>query len=221
MTQALKNSAPTPSAPLSQLPTGSRGRLYALILAGVVALFIVWSVQTLIRTFEDTQDTIAAQKELLARTQRLISTIPHLENRARQANLQMAQTTPLLTAPSDDLALAQLQETVHTLTDALNLPLTSQEPLTLPRKDHFQTIALRVAFTASWPATIQFLSSLQQTHSPHLLTEDLQISTASGIMPDDAAAHGQPVDVSLLIVALRSLNKPTHISPHSSNTQNW
>lgn len=218
MTQAHQNAT---STPLSQLPTGPRGRIYALLLAAIAVLCLFWAAQTLIGTFSNTQETITAQKELLLRTQRLIGTIPHLESRARQADLQMTQTTPLLTAPSDDLALAQLQETVHTLTDALSLPLTSQEPLTLPRKDHFQTIALRVAFTASWPATIQFLSSLQQTHSPHLLTEDLQISTASGIMPDDAATHGQPVDVSLLIVALRSPNKPPHLPPHSSTTQNW
>ncbi|WP_068171311.1 type II secretion system protein GspM [Neokomagataea thailandica] len=217
MPQTHNNAAPN----LSHLPTGQRGRLYALILAGLAVLLCVWTVQTLISTFENTQESITTQKELLARTQRLISTIPHLENSAQQARLHMAQTSPLLTAPSDDLALAQLQETVHTLTDALNLPLTSQEPLTLPRKDHFQTIALRVAFTASWPATIQFLSSLQQTHSPHLLTEDLQISAAAGIMPDDAAAHGQPVDVSLLIVALRSIRSASALSPHSSNSQNW
>ncbi|QDH25316.1 hypothetical protein D5366_08960 [Neokomagataea tanensis] len=203
------------------LPTGKRGRVYAVLLAFLCFVFGVLIVKTLISTYQNTQDTLTAQRAILARTQHLISTIPRLEKRAQQADTQMMQATPLLRAPSDDLASAQLQETVHTLSDALSLPLTSQEPLTLPRKGQFQTVALRIAFTAPWATTVQFLASLQQTQTPHLLTEDLQISTTNGIMPDDAAIHGQSVDVSLLIVALRSPDKTTRPSSPSSHPQNW
>lgn len=213
--------APSPLK-LSSLPEGRPGRILAVAMLCGTFLVAVLILKLLLNTYQARQDTIATQKDRLHRTEQLIASIPTLEDRARRAGEQMAQETPLLTVPSDDLALAELQENVHALADRASLTLTSQEPLSLPRHDQFRNVALRIAFSSSWSSAVHLLDALQQTHSPHLLTEDLQIIASSSATQDDVIAHGQPVDVSLVVVALRSPTKtPSSPAPPSSNTQTW
>ncbi|MBS0984401.1 MULTISPECIES: type II secretion system protein GspM [Gluconobacter] len=188
---------------LTALPSGRFGRVIALGLLLVVILGTLGLTLMGAKFYASLQSRLDNKTAFLAHARTLVASIPHLQARADAAKLETDHTSPLLGAPSDDLALAILQEQVQSLADDASIDLATQEPVSASRQRAMRTIALRVTFMAPWDYTVHFLNAVSATKSPHLLVQNLQVSAGDMTQDEPMSGPSRRLSVSVVIAALR------------------
>ncbi|GEL64942.1 type II secretion system protein GspM [Kozakia baliensis] len=193
----------TPNLFLSSLPKGRSGLLLAVAITFLMVILAWMLFSSLIGFYETRKENIEDQRQILLRTQTLVTTIPALQEKYEAAKNNAHGSTLLITETSDETALARLQESVHDAADGIQVVLSSQEPLPITRDGSFERLSVRISLTASWADFIHFLDALAQSTSPRLLVNDVQLQVASNSRIEDEAVKGRMIDASLTILALR------------------
>jgi general secretion pathway protein M len=179
------------------LPSGRRGQVLALAMLaiGLLALWLgiggplcAWYAQRASRLDE--------QRLLVAHTAALAATLPDLMRRAAPAAGGRASDT-------DALAAAELQQRLEQLAANAGTEITSVETLPAEQGNAIKRIRLRVALQASWPKLLALLSAIE-TYSPPLLTDDLDLHTASAQKADGQNGDAPTLQVQFSVIALRS-----------------
>jgi general secretion pathway protein M len=182
------------------LPDGRRGQLLALGI-GLAALLLLWValLAPLFGWYQERADELAQQRVLAVRMQALAREIPTL--RAAVAAQDPGQGGPalLLQGDSDAIAGANLQSALQDLATRSGTSLDSAALAPVQAQGPLRKLGLQVSLTASWPALISFLASIE-TASPRMIVGGLSLSNAG---PPDAGG-APPVQASFTVSAFRA-----------------
>ncbi|HVJ51946.1 MAG TPA: type II secretion system protein GspM [Aliidongia sp.] len=155
------------------LPTGQRGRLFALAIT-FAALIIIWfgAVSPLIDLYDARAQELDEQRAIAAHMAGLAAQLPELTQRAA-AHTGPAPTL-VLQGSSDAVAGATLQNMVQDMASAKGASLVSVESLPAEAAGAYRRIGLKISLNAPWPVLIGLLQSVDQA-TPPMLVDDLQI----------------------------------------------
>lgn len=181
------------------LPTGRRGQLLAVAIAGVAAC-VVWF--GLVAPLADWHDARAERLEQLrARATRMDALAASLPGLRRQVATLSSGPAPqsLLEGASDAVAGAALQEQVQAMAVEAGTPLTSAEALPAEPAGSYRRIGLRVSVAASYPVLANLLAAIDGA-TPRMLVDYLQIEAP----PLGLRTTQLPMDATLTVLAFRA-----------------
>jgi type II secretory pathway component PulM len=159
----------------TELPGGTRGRVLALAILGIV-LTAVWLTVAapLFDWYAVRAERIAGQRAFLTRMTAMVATLPELERLARAPGTQPASSG---NGSSDALQAAALQQRLMRLASNAGIDIASVETLSSERADGIKRIRLRLALRAPWPALLRFLAAIEVGSTAPLLIDDLELRT--------------------------------------------
>ena len=182
------------------LPTGPRGRLLALGLAGVLAASAwIGVVAPLLSWHAERAETLASRRLLADRMEAVAETLPELRSASAAGAAYGPAPRALLEGASDAVAGAALQSQLQDMAAQAGASLTSAELLPAEAAGAYRRVGLRLAVNGSWPTLVTLLQAIEQA-SPRMLVDDLQMQPA----PSLSVGAARPLDASLVVLAFRT-----------------
>ncbi|HVE20515.1 MAG TPA: type II secretion system protein GspM [Acidocella sp.] len=183
-----------------RLPDGRRGQILALGI-GLAALLLLWValLAPLFGWYQERADELAQQRVLAVRMQALAREIPTLRAAVAAQGPDQGGPALLLQGDSDAIAGANLQSALQDLATRSGTSLDSAALAPVQAQGPLRKLGLQVSLTASWPALISFLASIE-TASPRMIVGGLSLSNAG---PPDAGG-APPVQASFTVSAFRA-----------------
>jgi Tfp pilus assembly protein PilO len=181
------------------LPEGVRGRVLALVLT-VAAVATVWTavIEPVAGWYRQREETLAERRTLARHMAGVVALLPQVQRARDPAQPNAAAAPALLSAPTDALAAAALQETVQKLAQQAGATLSREETLPAEVSGPYRRIALRIATKTPYPAIVDFLRLIAEA-SPPLIVDDLRLR------PDVIlGASVKNLDASLTVIAFRT-----------------
>lgn len=166
---------------MTALPEGNAGKALALgVCLVLLAIFHLVAVQPLIGLYQDGQQRLDEQRELVARLQRTVGSLPDLRTAAAKGAQEKSSVAELLLpGASDAVAAASLQSTVKKLVSDGGATLSSAEILPARTDDNLRRIGLRATFSGDLHALTTFLRGIETAH-PLLYVDNLEIRGGGG-----------------------------------------
>ncbi len=196
------------SGQASSLPTGAKGRTLALgITALLAALLWLGIVAPLIDLYQEREESLAQMSTRLARMTRLARELPVLKAKANALAAQPEPVAQTMSAPSDAVGAASLQNIVQDLAGKAGASLTSIEIIPAEPAGEYRKLGLRLSTTVSWSVLIAMFNAIE-TSTPPILLDDLQIHGSALASEGEA----QMLDASFVVYAFRSA-KPGGTKP--------
>jgi general secretion pathway protein M len=184
----------------AHLPTGLRGRLYALALTFVM-LTALWMgmITPLLTWYADRAETLEHRRTVLRHMTQLAETLPALQREQEAQAGERALQISVLDGPTDALAGAQLQDLVEGLAKEAGASLTSVETLPAEQRGAYWRIALRIALVAPWERLVSLLAAIEQA-TPRMLVDQVQLRGMPARRPEGDTA----IEASLTISGFRA-----------------
>lgn len=159
----------------SALPTGPRGRLFAvalLLLVGAALYLLV--AAPLLDLYARRAAVLADYQMLLPRLQAAEAGLPSL--RARLARLEASAKTRKVTldGASDAIAAANLQSRIDALATSVGATIGSSESLPSGKLGPYRRVGLRFVLRGSYEPLVRLLAKIE-TATPPLIVDNLQI----------------------------------------------
>ena len=183
------------------LPEGSRGRLLALAMTALAAGLLWLGVGApLVDWYDARESQIGDRRTMLGRMEALVAATPALRDAA--AGSQTAQgEASLLKDPSDAIAGATMQSLLQDMAKSAEVSVTSVETLPGEQLSGFRRIGLRTVVSATWPALLILLKSIDM-NGVGLLVDDLQVRVVPRVGP--ASAGPTPIEASFVVFGFRA-----------------
>jgi general secretion pathway protein M len=179
------------------LPTGQRGQILALALAGLAVLAVwVGMIGPALDVYANRQDQVQTLRAKAARNAALIEALPRLIKEAELAS--RTPTRAVFQGDTDAIAGAALQEQVQTMASSANAQLTSIETLPGEQVGLYRRIGVRVELSALLPVVIHLLAAIEEAQ-PSMLLDDIHL-TATPVGPQNAQL---PLDAAFTVYAFR------------------
>ena len=192
------------------MPTGRRGRFWALIVA-LLALSAAYLlvVAPLGELYAERQAALENRRILLPRLMSAADELPGL--RARASELRAAAGTHEITleGASDAIASADLQGRIEELGASVGATIGSTESLPAEARGGYRRIGLRYVLSGSYETLVKLLARIEAA-TPPLVSDNLHIH---GVLrrPGTPAASG--LDAGLDVYGFRSNEGPVSAKP--------
>jgi general secretion pathway protein M len=183
------------------LPTGSRGRLLALAIAGLAVAIVYLAVAApLLDLYARRQAFLENQRMLAPRLEAAEAALPAL--RARITALHAAERTLKVTldGASDAIASANLQSRIEALAASAGAAIGSTESLPAATVAGYRRIGLRLVLSGSYETIVKLLATIQSA-TPPLVIDNLQIH---GILRRPGMPNSDALDAALDVYGFRS-----------------
>jgi len=192
----------------TSLPTGQRGKILALAIAGVL-LIIVWGfmISPLIDFYTDRAATLQQRSEIALRMTRLAQRLPDLRNRVQAANSEATPTVLTIEGSSDAIAAATLQNTLQDMAKTVGASVSSIEIVQAESVGAYRRIGLKLSLNVPWAVLVGYLQAITQA-SPPMLIDDLEIHASP--LPSNPTT--QSMDASFTVYAFRAVAPDGHAS---------
>lgn len=181
---------------MSGLPEGTRGKLFAVSIAGLLlCVLYVAIVVPLAGLYDSSAQTLQDRREMLGRYERAAQDLPRLRAEAEQRRQRSAGGF-LLAGSSDAVAAAELQSTLKDLVEADGATLESAQTLPAETIGNFRRVGVRLSFSGS----LELLTSVllgAETSNPVLSVGGLELQA-----PDDE--NGQDLTIAMDVYGFRS-----------------
>lgn len=196
------------SGQATSLPTGAKGRALALGVTVFLAI-VVWLgvIAPLLELYQEREDALAQMTTRVGRMTRLVRELPALKAKANSVAALPEPVAQTLSAPSDAVGAASLQNIVQELAGKAGASLTSIEIIPAEAAGGYRKLGLRLSTTVSWSVLIAMFNAIESS-APPILLDDLQIH-GSALASDGEV---QMLDASFVVYAFRS-TKPEGPKP--------
>ena len=156
-------------------PGGARGKVLAVgLLAAVLLAGYSAIVEPIWRDMVATRESIDSSRGLIERYRALAAAKPALEAQLAELESRTDDRADTLSAPSDTLAGAALQNQLRALFERVGAVQRSLQALPPVAQDDLVRITVRAQFTAEMPALQVILYELE-TQRPFLFVDNLDI----------------------------------------------
>jgi type II secretory pathway component PulM len=182
------------------MTSGRRGQALAVALT-VAVLGSLWVavIGPVLGLYASQSWRLTEQRRLAAHMAAVADTVPTLLREAAQLQSSARATQSVaLSAPSDAVAGAIVQQRMRDLAATTGITLTSVETLPVQQSGSYRSISLRMTCATSWPRFIGLLQALEETR-PRLLVDDLDLEVSPGVTLSD----GVMIAVSFTVIAFR------------------
>ncbi len=180
--------------------TERRGQALAVGLL-VLAVALIWAgaISPVLSWYSDRADELARRTAYLQHMRRLEAELPAL--RAAAARPRARAETAMLSAATDSVAAADLQERLQAMAASAGASLTAVE--TLPPADggaRWHKITLRISLSAPWPVLMQLVGEIEQSPT-RILIDDVHFHSPAVINHPAVL----PIQASMVIYGFRQV----------------
>jgi general secretion pathway protein M len=181
---------------VSELPTGTRGRIAAILLLVIVLLFAHLSfVQPLLDLYSDNDQGIADKQEMIEHLQHVAAELPSLRKTGEQQRDRVGGGFLTLEAPSDAVAVANLLSMLKDIVARGGATVTSAEGVPVQPQGKFHRIGVRFSLTGTLDVLTTVLKGVDDAR-PVLFVDNLQLRAAGVSGPLNPVA-GRPLSISM------------------------